>query len=591
MLAKKPKTAIYALAAVLLIAAFAAGCTYTGAGGDADKDVVLYGRSGVAIAIPKEYAGQLLIDPAEYDDETTLIKVYQKSAYEKFEGMGFLFRIVRYTEAQYEQFLCSDGSGQSFFAKDGEYYYGFFFATDVQSPGDYEAFSQLFSEAGDFVKSDMISRNGLTAYSDKEFFNKTYTYESEHIFLSYYPYYAYNGSKEEVWTLILSQPATQGDTGIWCVERWKDQYGNIYPYFPDEKGIPSKEYYAALQAECDAGKDMAWLEPKQAALAFVKRAFEHAQAALDSFDVSDNSAAPSDLFAASTRDIHDYMPDLLSGKPVSDYNLLPCLENFTPSTWLEMDESYGMKWWGPLWKALREAAISDMQADPNAQILHNYYIGKAYLVSDGAFTEGLSDLVMQQWAHNSTLYSECLKTRFSAEEGAVLRQRLAYLTTHRGGKFHLAVPGSDSELTLSLNSYPVDFPFGMKLPEKSRETHRAESFGMVTVVESDGLQVKYLNNSDGVYFVFSIRCTKEGYRNLGVAVGDPEDKLWDFWEPAQLKKLTDGISSDDEAWFGDDYDYAYVHTPEESTKSILFLIKDGSVSGIELINGLDGAMY
>jgi len=30
--------------------------------------------------------------------------------------------------------------------------------------------------------------------------------------------------------------------------------------------------------------------------------------------VSDNPAAPSDLFAASTGDIHDYMPDLLSGK-------------------------------------------------------------------------------------------------------------------------------------------------------------------------------------------------------------------------------------------------------------------------------------
>ncbi|HOM43610.1 MAG TPA: hypothetical protein PK481_08765, partial [Bacillota bacterium] len=348
MHAKKQKMAIYTLAAVLLAAVFAAGCTFTGAGGDADKDVTLYGRSGVTIAIPKEYADQLLIDPAEYDDETTLIKVYQKSAYDKYEGMGFLFSISRYTEAQYEQFLCSDGSGQSFFAKDGEYYYGFFFATDVQSPDDYEAFSKLFSEVGGFVKSDMISRNGLTAYSDKEFFNKAYTYESEHIFLSYYPYYAYNGSKEEVWTLILSQPATQGDTGIWCVERWKDQYGNIYPYFPDEKGIPSKEYYAALQAECDAGKDTAWLEPKQAALAFVKRTFDHAQSALDSFDVSDNSAAPSDLFAASTGDINDYMPDLLSGKPVSCYNLLPCLENFTRSTWLELDEAYGMKWWGPL---------------------------------------------------------------------------------------------------------------------------------------------------------------------------------------------------------------------------------------------------
>ncbi|MEA4848640.1 MAG: M56 family metallopeptidase [Clostridiaceae bacterium] len=590
MITKKPKMLISTLLAVILIMVAAVSCTFTGAGGDTDKDVTLYERSGVTIAIPKEYADQLLIDPVESTDESTLISVYQKSTYEKYEGTGWLFSITRYTEAQYEQFLCSDGSGQSFFAKDDKYYYGFFFATDVQATDDYEAFSKLFSDVGDFVKSDMISRNGLNSYSDAEFFNRTYTYDSEHIFLSYYPYYAYNGSKEEVWILILSQPATQGDTGIWCVERWKDQYGNIYPYFPDEKGTPSKEYYAALQTECDAGKDTSWLEPKQAALAFVKRVFDHTPATVDSFALSDNPATPADLFAASTGDINDYMPKLLSGGNVSVYDLLPCLENFTRNTWLELDKEYGTEWWDPLWKALRDAAISDMRSDPDAQALHNYYIGKAYLVSDGAYTEGISDLVMQQWNYDSALYSKCLKERFSAEDSTTLRQNLVYLTSHRGGEFHLAVPGSDPELTLSLNSYPVDFPFGMKLQEKSRETHRAESFGMVTTVESDGLQVKYLNNSDGVYFVFSIRCIKEGYRNMGVAIGDPEEKLWDFWVPANLKKI-DSISYDDEAWFGDSYDYAYAHTPEDSTKSILFLIKDGHVSGIELVNGLDGAMY
>ena len=124
-----------------------------------------------------------------------LLYKYIRNQHEKYEGAGLLFNITRYSEAQYEQFLSSDGSGQSFFAKDDTSYYGFFFATDVQAPDDYEAFSLLFSAVGDYVKSDMITRNGLTAYSDDEFFNKPYTYDSEHIF-SATPYYAYTAARK-----------------------------------------------------------------------------------------------------------------------------------------------------------------------------------------------------------------------------------------------------------------------------------------------------------------------------------------------------------------------------------------------------------
>lgn len=214
------------------------------------KDVTLYERSGVSIAIPKGYADKLLIDPDEPVGEGILLSVYQKSAYEKYKGMGRLFSIVRYTEAQYEQFLSTDGSGARFFAKEeskeGPLYYGLFTPTDVQSVDDHDAFRTLQSSLIEFVKSDLLERNHLTAYSDDEFFARTYTYDSEHVFINYYPYFAENGSKDEVWTLFLSQPVKQGDYGIWCVERWRDQYGNIYPYFPDADGIPSREYYAAL---------------------------------------------------------------------------------------------------------------------------------------------------------------------------------------------------------------------------------------------------------------------------------------------------------------------------------------------------------
>lgn len=39
----------------------------------------------------------------------------------------------------------------------------------------------------------------------------------------YYPYYGMSGYEDQadtVYTLILSQPVTQGETGIWCVDRW-----------------------------------------------------------------------------------------------------------------------------------------------------------------------------------------------------------------------------------------------------------------------------------------------------------------------------------------------------------------------------------
>lgn len=70
--------------------------------------------------------------------------------------------------------------------------------------------------------------------------------------------------------LLLSQPAVQGDSGIWVVERWKD--GNGYEYFetPDTS-LPSADYFAGLQAEADQGQKAAeLLDPAQAAAAFVQ---------------------------------------------------------------------------------------------------------------------------------------------------------------------------------------------------------------------------------------------------------------------------------------------------------------------------------
>ncbi|MDR3278342.1 MAG: M56 family metallopeptidase [Oscillospiraceae bacterium] len=245
----------------------------------------LYELDGFAAAIPGEYTDQIkvVLDDGYFGGA---LAVYEKASLEAgekdgIEGVGFLFSVSRVTRAQYEQFLDSDGSGERYFAKDDTYYYRSFAATDVQFyPGgggaiteaDAAPFYALLSELGGAVQADIIARNGLTPYSDSEFWDLEFTYDSEHQYVNYYPYAGYTGSRETAYTLVLSQPARQGEGGVWCVERWYQDNGNLHYYFPDT-GVPAAEYYAALQDSADAA---AYLTPEGAAVAFAKEYFGHA---------------------------------------------------------------------------------------------------------------------------------------------------------------------------------------------------------------------------------------------------------------------------------------------------------------------------
>ncbi len=304
---------------------------------------------------------------------------------------------------------------------------------------------------------------------------------------------------------------------------------------------------------------------------------------------------------ASTGDIHDYMPLLMAGEAVGADELLPCLENFTRNTWQELHETYdfdssgeqmvdpsGRVWFSVLWVNLRDFAVNEDLTQTGDQKLRDYYIGKAYLTSDGAYSEGLSDIIMAQWNHDCMTYNDCLNELFSQEESNRLRDCVKYhLMYWYDDAFGLL--GTDLPGALYLNPYPVDFPFGLDLTEKNRETFRAESFGQVTVVESDGLQVTYLTPANGVYNIITLRANRAGFQALGVAMGDTEQFLTAHG-PEGLKTV-DGISYDDEAWFGHNYDRVYAYTPENSIKSVVFIVEDGLVSGIIVVNGLDGPAY
>lgn len=68
--------------------------------------------------------------------------------------------------------------------------------------------------------------------------------------------------------LLLSQPVKQGAGGIWCVERWSDEMGNLYYNYVS--GAEEDAYYAEQQAQCDEGHKVGLLNPEDVAMTFLR---------------------------------------------------------------------------------------------------------------------------------------------------------------------------------------------------------------------------------------------------------------------------------------------------------------------------------
>lgn len=83
-------------------------------------------------------------------------------------------------------------------------------------------------------------------------------------------------STGETCQLLLSQPATKGAAGIWCVERWMDGNGNVYYNTPETDGT-ALDYYKQLQERCDKGQNPRLLKPLNVALDYINNVLGQTQ--------------------------------------------------------------------------------------------------------------------------------------------------------------------------------------------------------------------------------------------------------------------------------------------------------------------------
>lgn len=262
LLTRHPRTTALVLALVVLLTAVAAGCTFTGS--KKETDVTLYQMGKLTAAIPKEYEDLLTVEVGD-GRERVLLAISETTSMEQAradgedpEEWGWICTLVAYDRAEFEQSLIGDAPGLQYIARTEDTYYALCEPTDVRlyrSGGEWdeEALAQWERANGvtPLLTEDFVTRNHLTPFTWDDIQGPgAHAYEGVHLAYTWTPL----GDPDDQLKLILSQPAKQGEGGIWCVERmeYTQGYGSSY-WFPDTPGMDSLTYYAGVQQEHDAG--------------------------------------------------------------------------------------------------------------------------------------------------------------------------------------------------------------------------------------------------------------------------------------------------------------------------------------------------
>ena len=235
------------------------------------EDYYTLNADGVNIPVPYEYMSEKKLTIITGNDEA-IITFYYTPEHDR-SRYGEILRLYRFSAGEYERRVLAGNivGNMTALATDGEDYYAMSLPTDVTGDPMDETFAEVTKATRETVMELFAKVNGFEVLDVSEFYAREYTYDSEHKFVRYYPY---GKSTNFFYTIVLSQPAKQGDVGIWCVERWYSMShaistplvgaqpsdavavvsGNIHIVFPDSGDLSAKEYYARLQEEYENGE-------------------------------------------------------------------------------------------------------------------------------------------------------------------------------------------------------------------------------------------------------------------------------------------------------------------------------------------------
>ena len=148
---------------------------------------------------------------------------------------------------------------------------------------------------------------------------------------------------------LLSQPATQGSHGIWCVERWMDGNGTVY-YNDPQVDSSLADYYAVLQKQCDL-RGHPWLQdPSGVALNFIHQTLGQPGDG-ETIELIENASAD-DFLQTTTSTYIGFISNFAKS--------YPSLFHFDPVEWITLEDT----------KRIEELGIQSYDM-PNGYYIHN----------------------------------------------------------------------------------------------------------------------------------------------------------------------------------------------------------------------------
>lgn len=228
----------------------------------AEADAVF--ETSVLFDLPEELSGQVTaVVTGHFTDEIVTYYYTPEFNEEEMENdylKSRFFTVQRVTPGEFEDEYNNHVTVGylSFPGRDSASYYVLDDANGGVVVDDVYGYDQVATALTEWVEGLFAADDAITPIdlSDTPFVDD-FSYSGNHIDVTVWPYGDSDDPDAPYWTLVLSQPATQGDGGIWCVERafYTDENG-VQPtmYVLPETDLTAAEYYTQLQAQADAGE-------------------------------------------------------------------------------------------------------------------------------------------------------------------------------------------------------------------------------------------------------------------------------------------------------------------------------------------------
>lgn len=228
----------------------------------AEADAVF--ETSVLFDLPEELSGQVTaVVTGHFTDEIVTYYYTPEFNEEEMENdylKSRFFTVQRVTPGEFEDEYNNHVTVGylSFPGRDSASYYVLDDANGGVVVDDVYGYDQVATALTEWVEGLFAADDAITPIdlSDTPFVDD-FSYSGNHIDVTVWPYGDSDDPDAPYWTLVLSQPATQGDGGIWCVERafYTDENGvQLTMYVLPETDLTAAEYYAQLQAQADAGE-------------------------------------------------------------------------------------------------------------------------------------------------------------------------------------------------------------------------------------------------------------------------------------------------------------------------------------------------